>query len=199
VTKQPDLTGLLQAWSGGDTEALATLAALVNDELRGMARRIAAGEHRGDWRPTELVQEAYLRLLDWRGVHWENRAHFFATAAAMMRRVLVDAARARRAIKRGDGRTPLPLEGIEMAVAGPEVDVLAVEEALQALTAVNPRASRVVELRFFGGFSVEETAECLGIPAATVRTRLFRARALLRGQPGRHGRRDRGEHLGPAE
>ena len=179
MKKERDLTGLLQAWSGGDSEALATLAALVNDELRGMARRIAAGERRGDWRPTELVQEAYLRLLDWRGVHWENRAHFFATAAGMMRRVLVDAARARRAIKRGDGRTPLPLEGIEMAVAGPDVDVLAVEEALQSLTAVNPRASRVVELRFFGGFSVEETAEALDVSVRTVINDWNTARAWL--------------------
>ena len=135
MTKEPDLTGLLQAWSDGDSDALAALAALVNDELRGMARRIAAGEHRKDWRPTELVQEAYLRLLDWRGVRWENRAHFFSTAAGMMRRVLVDAARSRGAVKRGAGVDPVTLDGLDVAGSVPDVDVIAVEEALRALTA----------------------------------------------------------------
>ena len=179
MTKEPDLTGLLKAWSDGDADALAILAALVNDELRGMARRIAAGERRKDWRPTELVQEAYLRLLDWRGVHWENRAHFFATAAGMMRRVLVDAARARRAVKRGEGVDPVTLDGMEVAGSGPNVDLLAVEEALQALAAVNPRAARVVEFRFFGGFSVEETAEALDVSVRTVINDWNTARAWL--------------------
>jgi RNA polymerase sigma factor (TIGR02999 family) len=179
VTKEPDLTGLLQAWSGGDSEALATLASLVNDELRGMARRIAAGERRGDWRPTELVQEAYLRLLDWRGVQWENRAHFFATAAGMMRRVLVDAARSRRAAKRGQGIDPATLDGIEVPAAGVNIDVIAVEEALDALAKVNRRASQVVEFRFFGGFSVEETAEALGVSVRTVINDWNTARAWL--------------------
>ena len=104
VSAGPDLTGLLQAWSRGDREALAVLAPLVQQELREMARRLLAAERRdGRWRPTELVQESYLRLLDWRNVHWQNRAHFFTTTARMMRRVLVDAARARRAVKRGEG------------------------------------------------------------------------------------------------
>jgi RNA polymerase sigma factor (TIGR02999 family) len=179
VKKEPDLTGLLQAWSDGDADALAILAALVNDELRGMARRIAAGEHRKDWRPTELVQEAYLRLLDWRGVHWENRAHFFATAAGMMRRVLVDAARARRAFKRGEGLDPVTLDEMEIAGSDPNVDLIAVEEALQALAGVNPRAARVVEFRFFGGFSVEETAEALDVSVRTVINDWNTARAWL--------------------
>jgi RNA polymerase sigma factor (TIGR02999 family) len=179
VPKEPDLTGLLQAWSHGDSEALAVLASLVNDELRGMARRIAAGEHRENWRPTELVQEAYLRLLDWRGVQWQNRAHFFATAAAMMRRVLVDAARARQAAKRGGGADAVPLDGIQIGVSGPSVDLIAIEEALQALGRVNPRASRVVELRFFGGFSVEETAAALGVSVRTVINDWNTARAWL--------------------
>ena len=113
MPKDPDLTGLLKAWSSGDRDALAALAPLVQQELREMARRILADERRdGRWRPTELVQESYLRLLDWRAVHWQNRAHFFATAARMMRRVLVDAARARRAAKRGDGVDAVPLDGI---------------------------------------------------------------------------------------
>ena len=102
-----DLTGLLQAWSRGEAEALEQLAPLVHRELRGMARRMLSGERQADgWQPTDLVQESYVRLLDWRVVRWQNRAHFFATTARMMRRVLVDAARARRAAKRGGGVEP---------------------------------------------------------------------------------------------
>ena len=98
------MTGLLQAWSGGDAEALDQLAPLVQRELREMARRMLANERQAvGWQPTDLVQESYVRLLDWRAVHWQNRAHFFATTARMMRRVLVDAARARQAAKRGQG------------------------------------------------------------------------------------------------
>lgn len=145
-----------------------------------MARRILADERRdGRWRPTELVQESYLRLLDWRAVHWQNRAHFFATAARMMRRVLVDAARARRAAKRGDGVAAVPLDGIQVAGATPSVDVIALEDALEVLAGVHPRASQVVELRFFGGFSVEETAEALNVSVRTVINDWNTARAWL--------------------
>ena len=113
MTKQADLTGLLRAWSQGDPEALAVLAPLVHQELRDLARKILSEERRdGRWRPTELIQESYLRLLDWRAVRWQNRAHFFATTARMMRRVLVDAARARRRVKRGEGIDPIPLDGM---------------------------------------------------------------------------------------
>ena len=180
MTQEPDLTGLLQGWSRGDSDALAALAPLVQQELREMARRILADERRdGRWRPTELVQESYLRLLDWRAVHWQNRAHFFATAARMMRRVLVDAARARRAVKRGEGIDALPLDAVEVAAADRHVDVIALEDALEALAAVNPRASQVVELRFFGGFSVDETAEALDVSARTVINDWTAARAWL--------------------
>jgi len=168
VTSDRDLTGLLQAWSKGDRDALAVLATVVHQDLRVIARRLLADECRdGRWRPTELVQESYLRLLDWRGVHWQNRAHFFATAARMMRRVLVDAARARRAIKRGEGIDAITLDGVDVA-ATPPVDMVALEEALATLATVNTRASQIVELRFFGGFTVEETAETLGISVRTV-------------------------------
>src|SRR5678816_4766247 len=136
------MTGLLQAWSCGDAKALEQLAPLVQRELREMARRILLGEGRAvSWQPTDLVQESYVRLLDWHAVHWQNRAHFFATAARMMRRVLVDAARARRAVKRGRGVDAVSLEGIDVAGPEPFVDVLALEDALTALAMVDPRPS----------------------------------------------------------
>jgi RNA polymerase sigma factor (TIGR02999 family) len=175
-----DLTGLLQAWSRGDAKALEQLAPLVHLELRGVARRMLSRERQADgWQPTDLVQESYVRLLDWRGVRWQNRAHFFATTARMMRRVLVDAARARRSVKRGGGVDAISFEGLD--VAAPElVDVLALEDALMALATVDPRPSQVIELRFFGGFSVEETAEALGVSVRTVINDWNTARAWLR-------------------
>lgn len=180
MERDPDLTGLLQAWSNGDPDALAVLATVVHQDLRDIARRILADERRdGRWRPTELVHESYLRLLDWRAVHWQNRAHFFATVARMMRRVLVDAARARRAIKRGEGADAVPLHDIEIPAAAPNVDLLAIEEALERLGQMNPRACQVVELRFFGGFSVEETAEALDVSVRTVINDWNTARAWL--------------------
>jgi RNA polymerase sigma factor (TIGR02999 family) len=181
VSNDPrDLTGLLQAWSRGDRDALAALAVLVQQDLREIARRLLANERRdGGWQPTELVHESYLRLLDWRAVHWQNRAHFFATAAQMMRRVLVDAARTRRAAKRGDGVSPVPLSSLDVAAPDRDVDIIAVEEALDTLAAVNARASQVVELRFFGGFTVEETAEALAISGRTVINDWNAARAWL--------------------
>lgn len=180
MASDPDLTGLLQAWSEGDRDALGVLATVVHQDLRELARRILASERRdGRWRPTELVNESYLRLLDWSGVQWQNRAHFFATAARMMRRVLVDAARARRALKRGEGIDAVPLEGMDVAASGPRVDVIALEDALDALATVNARAAQVVELRFFGGFSVEETAQALGISVRTVINDWNTARAWL--------------------
>ena len=164
-----DLTELLQAWNEGDRDALAVLATVVHQDLRELARRILAGERRdGRWRPTELVNESYLRLLDWSGVQWQNRAHFFATAARMMRRVLVDAARTRQAIKRGHGVELVELDDIDVAEPVALTDLIAVEEALTALEGINPRASQVVELRFFGGFTVEETAESLQVSVRTV-------------------------------
>jgi RNA polymerase sigma factor (TIGR02999 family) len=179
VPDEPDLTGLLQAWSGGDPHALAELAPLVQHELRAMARRLLADERCRHWQPTELVQESYLRLLDWRAVRWQNRAHFFATVARMMRRVLVDAARARRAAKRGLGVEPVDLEQTEIPAPDPDVDIVALAEALDALAALNPRPSQVVELRFFGGLSVEETAQALGISVRTVINDWNTARAWL--------------------
>ena len=134
-----------------------------------MARRMLAGERAGHgWRPTELINESYIRLLGWRGVRWQNRAHFYAATARMMRRVLVDAARARHASKRGSGAVATSIDSAGLATDPPSVDLLALEQALTALAAVAERASQVVELRFFGGLSVEETAEALGVSVRTV-------------------------------
>jgi len=177
VDSQENLTLLLQAWSGGDQEALARLAPLVQQQLREIARKLLSGEQPGSWQPTELVQESYLRLLDWRAVHWENRAHFFATVARMMRHAIIDAARARRTQKRGMGwEVTLPDDA---ATPAPALDVLALGDALDALATVSPRAAQVVELRFFGGFSVQETAETLGISSRTVINDWNAARAWL--------------------
>lgn len=188
MKQDADLTGLLQAWSRGEADALEQLAPLVHCELREMARRILSGERRAaGWQPTDLLQESYVRLLDWRGVRWQNRAHFFATTARMMRRVLVDAARARRADKRDQGADAMPLDAAEIAAPGSRVDVVALEDALAALAVVEPRPSQVVELRFFGGFSVEETAEALGVSVRTVINDWNTARAWLYRELARRG------------
>jgi RNA polymerase sigma factor (TIGR02999 family) len=178
-----NVTGLLQAWSGGDADALAELAPLVERELREMARRILVSERAGcPLQATELVQESFLRLLDWKTVKWQNRAHFFSTTARMMRRVLVDAARVRQCSKRGAGSEFVPLDNEDIAAPQPHVDLVALADALDALAAIEPRASRVVELRFFGGFSVEETAEALGVSPRTVNHDWNTARAWLHRQ-----------------
>ena len=178
LKQDADLTGLLQAWSRGDLQAHERLAPLVQGRLREMARRLLARERLADdWQPTDLVHELYLRLLDWRVIPWQNRAHFFSTTARMMRRVLVDMARARRAAKRGLGVEPVPLD-TGIASERP-IDVIAVDEALAALSVIEPRPSQVVELRFFGGFTVEETAETLGVSPRTVINDWNTARAWL--------------------
>jgi RNA polymerase sigma-70 factor, ECF subfamily len=170
VTSDRDLTGLLQAWSKGDRDALAVLATVVHQDLRVIARRLLADECRdGRWRPTELVQESYLRLLDWRGVHWQNRAHFFATAARMMRRILVDAARARAYRKRGGGALRVTLNEAMLVTDDASHDLVALNEALESLAALDPRKSQVVEMRFFGGLSIDEAAEALQVSGDTVR------------------------------
>jgi RNA polymerase sigma factor (TIGR02999 family) len=126
------------------------------------------------------VHESYIRLLDWNAVNWQNRAHFFATSARMMRRVLVDAARSRQTLKRGQGAATVPIEDVDVAAPLPAVDVVALNDALAELATLDPRPSQVVELRFFGGFSVEETAEALGVSLRTVINDWNTARAWLR-------------------
>ncbi len=175
-----EVTDLLQAWSRGDANALEELAPVVHHELRQLARRLLSGERAGhEWQPTELVNESYLRLLGWRNVDWQSRGQFFAATARMMRRVLVDAARARRSLKRGGQVEAVSIEDVEPAAPTSDPDVLAVEEALQELAVFAPRQSQVVELRFFGGFSVEETATALDVSVRTVINDWNTARAWL--------------------
>jgi RNA polymerase sigma factor (TIGR02999 family) len=174
------VTTLLQAWSDGDAGAIEELAPDVQRKLREIAARLLADERKADrWQPTDLVHETYLRLLDWRMVRLQSRGQFFATTARMMRRVLVDAARERRAAKRGHGAERVPIDTIDVPAPERSVDVLALEDALTALAQVDPRPSQVVELRFFGGFSIEETAEALGVSPRTVKNDWNTARAWL--------------------
>ncbi|HKW02566.1 MAG TPA: ECF-type sigma factor [Vicinamibacterales bacterium] len=190
MDRAADVTGLLQAWSSGDADALEQLAPLVHRELREMARRLLSGERRAnDWQPTDLVQESYVRLLDWHVVRWQNRAHFFSTTARMMRRVLVDSARARQAAKRRPESASRHIDDVDVAAPMPALDVVGLSDALAALAEIDPRPSQVVELRFFGGFSVEETAEALGVSVRTVINDWNAARAWLHHELRQGGRR----------
>ena len=165
----PDLTGLLRAWSRGDESALEKLVPLVDRELRSVARQYLARQRPGHLlQTTALVNEAYVRLIDAARVDWRDRAHFFAFCAQIIRRVLVDHARAQGSLKRGEGVASLSLD--EAASVAPERDpsVVAVDDALTSLARIDSRKARVVELRFFGGLSVEETAEVLRVSAETV-------------------------------
>ena len=163
------VTALLQAWSEGDDEALGRLMPLVEQELRKVAARYMRGERPGHTlQPTALVNEAYLRLVGVQHVRWQSRAHFLAVSARTMRRILVDMARAKGYQKRG-GRAPLvPLDEVEVAAPAPGFDLVALHDALDALAREDGRKSQVVELRFFGGLTVQETAEVLGISPETV-------------------------------
>ena len=164
-----EVTQLLQAWSNGDEQALERLIPLVHKELHRLARRYMAGESPGHTlQTTALVNEAYLRLVDVKDVSWQNRAHFFGVSAQLMRRILVDLARSRHSLKRGGDTRTLSLE--ESMILSPQrgADVVALDDALKTLTSIDPRRSRVVELRFFGGLSVEEAAEVLKLSPETV-------------------------------
>ena len=181
-TATANLTGLLRAWSAGDAEAGEQLIPLVYHELRRQASRYLSRE-RADHtlRPTALVHEAYLRLARQRRVVWQDRAQFFAVAATAMRRLLVDHARQHGATKRGGCSCIVSLEGGERIMASdvPGLDIIALNDALVELSAVDPLRSRMIELRFFAGLTTDETAEALGVSAATV-TRGWRlARAWL--------------------
>ena len=174
-----ELTRMLRAWSDGDREALDRLTPLVMDELRRIAHRYVdreRGEH--TLQATALVNEAWLRLIDTNDVRWEDRAHFFGICARIMRRILIDAARARMTEKRGGGALRVTLDA-ELPVTTREAEILDVDEALQALSAVDERKARVVELRFFGGLSAEETAHVLGISEQSVHRDWRLARSWL--------------------
>jgi RNA polymerase sigma factor (TIGR02999 family) len=164
------VTQLLRAWSGGDQSALEQLIPLVETELRRLARIYMAHERPGHTlQTTALVNEAFVRLVDARELQWQDRAHFLGIAARLMRRVLVDHARARGMKKRGGGAYTVPLdEGMAVSPA-PNVDVLALDRALQTLAEVDERKCHVIEMRFFGGMTVEETAAALNVSPDTVK------------------------------
>ena len=189
-----DVTGLLIAWSEGDSAALDALLPVVYAELRRQARRALRREDAGHTlQPTALVHEAYLKLVDQRPSRWEGRAQFYGVAARCMRQVLVDAARTRRAAKRGGGAHPITLsdvEGLAAAPAGAEAsgdDVLALDAALARLAALDPHQARLVELRYFAGLTLDDTAATLGISPATVSREWTVARRWLRRELTRCG------------
>ena len=175
-----EVTQVLRELSDGQESAPQRLMPLVYDELRKLAAGYLKGE-RADHtlQATALVHEAYLRLVDWKNVSWQNRAHFFALAAHAMRGILVDHARARKAEKRGGGMTKLALEEAVSFPRRSEVDLLALDESLRELAEFDPAQSRIVELRFFGGLTIDETAEVMGISPATIKREWKMAKAWL--------------------
>lgn len=176
-----EVTQLLRAWSGGEESALDKLVPMVYGELHRMARRYMARERPGQTlQVTALVNEAYLRLVDSPQTSWQDRAHFFAVCAQMMRRILVDRARGRRAQKRGLGTPALELDEALVVAQGRGTDLVALDDALKDLAALDPRKGQVVELRFFGGLSVEETAEVLKVSKETVMRDWKLAKSWLR-------------------
>lgn len=185
----PEITELLRAWGDGDEAASEEVARLVYEELRRHARRALRREGEGHTlQPTALVHEAWLRIDDQHEASWQSRGQFFAVAAQMMRRVLVDHARARRAQKRGDNAIQVTLDVIESDLAAPTsaatVDLLALDDALGRLAALDPQKARLVELRYFAGLSIPEAAAALGVSAATVGRQWIVARAWLRRELG---------------
>ncbi|HEV8369833.1 MAG TPA: ECF-type sigma factor [Pyrinomonadaceae bacterium] len=175
-----ELTQLLVAWSDGDEAALNRLAPLVQSELHRLARRYMSREREDHLLQTSaLINEAYVRLIDWKAVRWQNRAHFFGVAAQMMRRILVDFARQRpRADKDAEARH-ISLDAAMNVTNQKDADLLALDEALKGLAEIDERKSRIVELRFFGGLSVEETAEVMKVAPITIMREWSKAKAWL--------------------
>ena len=170
---------MLRAWGDGDRGALDRLTAIVYDELHRLARRYMRGERPGHSLQTSaLVNEAYMRLVDYKGMHWQNRAHFFAVSAQLMRRILVEHAR-RRNLKRGGGVQHVSLEETAMVGGDRAADLIALDDAMVTLARLDPRKVQVVEMRFFGGLSVEETAEVLNVSSVTVMRDWSAAKAWL--------------------
>jgi RNA polymerase sigma factor (TIGR02999 family) len=175
-----NVTELLITWGNGDRAALDRLIPLVYDELRKQAANYLRRERPGHTlQTTALIHEAYLRLVDQRNVHWQNRAHFFGIAAQLMRRILVDHARSRGRSKRGGSQIRVSLDEKLAFTRGRDLDLVALDEALTRLAGLDPQQSRIVELRFFSGLSVEETAAVLGISPATVKRDWSVAKAWL--------------------
>jgi RNA polymerase sigma factor (TIGR02999 family) len=181
----PEITQLLLDWSKGDRGALGRLTPVVYAELRRRAAGLLRGERPGHTlQPTDLIHEAFLRLVDQRRVQWQNRAHFFGVAAQLMRRILVDHARRRHRATRGGSAIVVPLDEARVATDPAGADILALDEALTRLAALDERQSRIVELRFFSGLTIEETAEVLALSATTVKDELRLAKAWLSREMG---------------
>ena len=176
----PEVTKLLLAWGQGDDAALQQLMPIVYEELRRLAHHYMGGERKGHLlQTTALVNEAYLRLVDSSRVKWQNRAHFFAVSAQLMRRVLVDMARSRKYQKRGGDAVQVSLGDVVVGSRERSADLVALDDALNALATTDERASRVVELRFFGGLNIDETAEALQVSPETVKRDWNWAKAWL--------------------
>ena len=185
VKSVSNVTALLSRWQRGEEDAVDALFSAVYDELRRIARGSMRGERSITLQPTVLVHEAYVRLIGQRSVEWNNRAHFFAVALQMMRRIVVDHVRRRQAEKRGGGAVTISLDSSVDAAAAAELDVLGVDEAITDLAAIAPRQARIIELRFFGGLTIEDTARVLDVSPITVKRewRLARAWLLSRLEP----------------
>ena len=190
VPSSLEVTQLLLAWGQGEPAALEKLVPLVHAELSRLAHHYMAGERTGHTlQTTALVNEAFLRLVDSSQVRWQNRAHFMAVSAQLMRRILVDFARSRKYLKRGAGAQQVPLDEAMVISEAPDLDVVELDRALEALAAVDARKSQVVELRFFGGLTEEEAAEVLKVSPETVRRDLRLAKSwLLREMDKRHSK-----------
>jgi RNA polymerase sigma factor (TIGR02999 family) len=174
------VTELLSRWSEGDTAARDALIPIVYDELRRVAKRCLGGQRNDHTlQPTALVHEAYLRLVKQDNLEWHDRVHFFAMAAKAMRQILVDHARRRRAVKRGGGAITMVLDEASASQKNASLDLIALDDALQRLAALDPRQSEIVELRFFGGLSVEETSQIVDISPATIKREWATARLWL--------------------
>jgi len=186
LSGDPGITALLLDWGRGNHAALNQLVPLVQDELARIARRCMAGERAGhSLQATALVNEAYLRLVEVQRIDWQDRAHFLAMSARLMRRVLIDHARAKGYAKRGAGMVRVTFDEFQLPGPEPDPDVLALDDALDALSAADDRKARVVELRFFGGLSVEETAAVLNISPETVKRDWKFAKAWLSRELGK--------------
>jgi RNA polymerase sigma factor (TIGR02999 family) len=180
MNPQIDVTTLLTAWSKGDQSALNQVMPLVYAELHRIARRAwSQQQNNNTLQPTALINEAYLRLANVESASFQDRCHFFAVASTAMRQILVNHARSRLSGKRGSGRPNVSLDEVEPAVHQEAAEIVALHEALDALQAVDPRKSRLVEMRYFGGLSIEETAEALGVSIATVNRDWRLARSWL--------------------
>lgn len=181
MASDPDtVTRLLLEWRGGNRQALEEILPLIYDELRRLAHNFLYRERRGHTlQTTALVHEAYLKLIDQRDARWQNRAHFFAIAAQAMRRILIDSARKHVAEKRGGGGEKLSLDEVATISLGPDTNLIALDLALTQLAEIDSQQSRIIELRYFGGLTIEETAEVLSLSPATIKREWTMARAWL--------------------